>query len=225
MPRLTWFGHSAFMIELMGKVMLVDPWLTHALSPIRPSDLEKVDYIIITHDHGDHMGDVLEIMKRHRKAKVISIFEIANYIGEALREPNRTIGGNIGGPIYVDDLEIVLTPAYHSSARGSPTGVVIMSKEGTVYHAGDTGIFAEMSFIGELYKPSVALLPIGGHFTMGIREAIKATELIKPQYVIPMHYNTFPVIRADPYKFKKLVEEKVPGVKVVILKPGESFEF
>lgn len=225
MPKLTWFGHSAFKVELMGKVILIDPWLTHTLSPIRPSDLKKVDYIIVTHDHGDHLGDTLEIMKRQKDAKVVSIFEIANHIAEALREPNRAIGGNIGGPIHVDDLDIVLTPAYHSSEKGSPTGVVIVSKEGTIYHAGDTGLFAEMSFIGELYKPNVALLPIGGHFTMGIKEAVKATELIKPQYVIPMHYSTFPVIKADPHEFKKLVEEKIPGVKVVILKPGESFEF
>ena len=122
-------------------------------------------------------------------------------------------------------MSFALTPANHSSSRGAPAGMVIKGSEATIYHAGDTGIVSEMQLIGEIYKPDYALLPIGGHFTMDIHEALKAVELIRPKYVIPMHYNTFPLIKTDPNEFKKLVSEKVPEVNVVILKPGESFEY
>jgi L-ascorbate metabolism protein UlaG (beta-lactamase superfamily) len=132
------------------------------------------------------------------------------------------IGANIGGPLSVQDLKIIFTPAVHSSSKGTPTGVVVSGKDTTIYHAGDTGLFGDMALIGELYKPDVALLPIGGHFTMGINEAAKAVQLIKPRIAIPMHYNTFPVIRADPEEFKQLVE-KTTSTRVVVLKPGEKY--
>lgn len=131
------------------------------------------------------------------------------------------VGGNIGGRLSVEDLEIVLTPALHSSSKGSPVGFAVKGLDISLYHAGDTGLFSEMSLISELYSPEVALLPIGGYLTMGIREALRAVLLLKPRVVIAMHYNTFPLINADPYRFKELVESSTPS-RVIVLRPGEE---
>ena len=185
----------------------------------------EVEYKIVTHDHGDHLGNTIEIMKRNPKAKLIAIFEIANYVAESLGDSGRIIDANIGGPINLGGGHWgVLTPALHSSLSGSPPGAVIGYGDEVAYHAGDTGLTYDMKLIGELYKPKVAMLPIGGHYTMGPKEAAKAVELIRPQYAIPMHYHTFPVIKGDPEKFKKLVTEVAPEVEVIILKPGEEVE-
>ncbi len=227
MAIIKYLGHSAFDIVLTGldgseKHILIDPWLTNPLSPVKPSDYNnvKLDYIIVTHDHGDHMGEAIELAKS-TKAKVVSVYEIAVYAKEQGVE---AVDGNIGGRLNIGDLDIVFTPATHSSNRGVPVGVVVGGKDATIYHAGDTGLFKEMELIGELYSPDIALLPIGGHYTMGIKEAVKAVQMIKPKIVIPMHYNTFPVIKADPSKFKELVEA-ITASKVVILKPGETFTY
>jgi len=227
MGVIRYLGHSFFEITLLGldnapKTVLIDPWIDNPFSPVKLRDYEnkKIDYIIVTHDHGDHIGNAIELAKI-TKAPIVGVYEIAVYAEE---QGARGIGGNIGGPLKIPDIEVVLTPALHSCQRGAPAGVVVAGKDLKVYHAGDTGLFAEMSFIHELYAPNIALLPIGGHFTMGIREAVKAVELVKPEVVIPMHYNTFPAIQADPDEFRKIVEEKT-GVRVVILRPGESFKY
>ncbi len=227
MAIIKYLGHSAFDIVLTGldgseKHILIDPWLTNPLSPVKPSDYSnvKLDYIIVTHDHGDHMGEAIELAKS-TKAKIVGVYEIAVYAKEQGVE---AVDGNIGGRLNIGDLDIVFTPATHSSNRGVPVGVVVGGKDATIYHAGDTGLFKEMELIGELYSPDIALLPIGGHYTMGIKEAVKAVQMIKPKIVIPMHYNTFPVIKADPSKFKELVEA-ITASKVVILKPGETFTY
>lgn len=202
--------------------MLIDPWLDSPLSPSKPSDYRgvSIDYIFVTHDHGDHLGNAIELAKM-TGAKVVGVYEVA----ELAREQGvESIGGNVGGPLAVQDLEVVLTPAVHSSSRGVPVGVVLRGTDVCVYHAGDTGLFSDMSLIGQLYYPDIALLPIGGHFTMGVREAAKAVELIRPRVAIPMHYNTFPLIRADPQEFKRLAE-LLTRTTVVILNPGESFSY
>lgn len=229
MVVIKYLGHAAFELRLKGldgkvKTILIDPWLTNPLSPIDPgkyvAEVGKVDYIIVTHDHGDHLGEAVFIAQK-TGATVVTIYDLAV---ELEKKGLHVVGANIGGRIKVNDLFIVLTPAIHSSEHGSPVGVVVGGQDVKVYHAGDTGLFSEMQFIHELYNPDIALLPIGGHFTMGIEEAVKAIELLKPKMAIPMHYNTFPPIRADPALFKELVEKRT-ATKVVILKPGEKLEY
>jgi len=230
MARLRWLGHATFVFEIAGWRIVIDPWITNPVSPYRSLDAfvkeyPELDLIIVTHDHGDHVGDSVEILKRYPKAKIAALYELANHIAKESGAPDRAIPANIGGPVKLNGLEIVFTPAHHSSTIGDPSGVVVLGEGKAVYHAGDTGLLAEMQLISELYRPAVALLPIGGHFTMGIREAAKAVELLKPKYVVPMHYGTFDVIKADPNEFAKLVRERVPETQVIILKPGEYLEF
>lgn len=229
MGSIRYFGHATFELRFRGfdgkdKIVLIDPWLSNPLSPISPSDyvreVSKVDYVVVTHDHGDHLGDA-EFIAKKTGAKIVAIYDLAVSLGKKGVE---TVDGNIGGRLCVNDVFFVFTPALHSSGHGVPVGIVIGGEDYRVYHAGDTGLFTEMMFIHELYKPDIALLPIGGHYTMGIEEAVKAVELLKPKTVIPMHYNTFPLIRADPEKFKSIVEEKL-GVRVAVLKPGEELVY
>ncbi len=230
MGRVTWYGHGSTLIELDGVKVLVDPWITNPLSPYKSAedfvrDVGSINYIVVTHDHFDHVGEAAELLRQLKDVKLLSIYEVANDLGVQANASERVIGANIGGPVKLGRIAAVLTPAHHSSGKGYPTGVVLIGAEGGVYHAGDTGLISEMALIGELYNISVALLPIGGHFTMGVREAVKAVELIRPKYVIPIHYNTFDVIRADPEEFRMGVENLNLPTKVIILKPGESLNF
>lgn len=227
MLKLRWLGHAAFVLMLNSKMILLDPWITNPISPYRSissfiKDYKHVDLIIVTHDHGDHVGDSLELLKTYSNAKIVALYELAEEIARKANVVGRSIGVNIGGPISIEDLTLIFTEAVHSSTIAHPSGVIVQHDNTSVYHAGDTGVFLDMKLIGELYNPTVALLPIGGWFTMGIKEAVKAVELIKPKYVVPMHYNTFDLIKVNPEEFAKLVREKVPEVKPLILRPGEE---
>lgn len=223
MINVKWFGHAAFRIEMFGKVFLIDPWITNPTSPETKVNHICSDYVIVTHDHGDHMGNALEILKNCPDAKAVAIYELASFIAEELGGEERAIGGNIGGPITLEGgFEVVLTPALHSSGRGSPVGVILGKLGINVYHAGDTGLMYDMKLIGELYKPLVALLPIGGHFTMGPKEAAYATLLINPRYVIPMHYGTFPLIKGTPAEFRRRLMEFGSTSELIVLNPGEE---
>ncbi len=219
MGYLKWLGHAAFELRLDDRIIYIDPWISNPKSPIKLEDITKADYVFVTHEHGDHLGESIDIAKK-TGATFVSIYEIAMKAQDAGVE--KVIGANMGGPIKLDGLTAYIVPAFHS---GLPTGVVIKGKETTIYHAGDTAVFGDMALIRELYSPSIALLPIGGHFTMGVYEAAKAIELLKPDVAIPMHYNTFPVITADPSELSDLVKKKGLTTKIVILNPGEKYEF
>ncbi len=229
MVKITWLGHAAFLIE-GSKTVLIDPFITgNPASPVKPQDL-KPDVIAVTHGHGDHVGDTVEIAKANN-CPVVCIHELSRILADAGAE---SVGMNIGGTAVVNDVAFTMTPALHSAdveaggkiiSAGCAAGFVVGLDGVKIYHAGDTGVFYDMKLIGELYEPDVALLPVGDWYTMGPKEAAKAVELIKPKVVIPMHYGTFPVISGSPEEFSRLVEECCPEVKVVVLKPGESFEY
>ncbi len=237
MAVLTYFGHAAFQLEVGGVKILIDPWLSNPKSPVKPDDVKDVKLIVVSHSHFDHVGDTVAIAKNNPGAKILAVYEVADMIAESLAKElgvskddlfneNRIIGANIGGPVKLDDLKlkVAFTSATHSGV-GVAAGIVLITEDGTFYHAGDTGVTMDMRLIGEIYKPDVAMLPIGGHFTMDPVEAAKAVELVRPKVAIPMHYGTFPLLYGDPEEFKKLVEDKCLPTRVDILKPGESKEY
>lgn len=225
--KITWLGHSAFLFETEKK-LLIDPFISgNPLAPCSPEELNP-DIIAVTHGHHDHLGDTIEIGKR-TGCRIISVHEVANYIKS---KGVFAEGMGKGGTVNVEGIKLTMTDALHSSSidasgfsfdGGSPAGFIIRINGHSIYHAGDTGVFGDMELIGELYEPEMALLPIGDKFTMGIKEATKAVELIQPKIVIPMHYSTFDVIKQDPEEFKRAVEAKV-DTKVIIMKPGESID-
>jgi len=219
--KIRWLGHSGFEIELANKIVLIDPWLEgNPLAPVTASELKKADIVCVTHDHGDHMGDTVEICKR-TGATFVGIYELGVYAEE--QGVKDVVKINIGGTVDLKGIRITLVQAFHSSDRGAPTGFVVKAEGKTIYHTGDTGLFGDMKLIGEIYCPDVALIPIGDYYTMGPREAAEAVKLIKPAVVIPMHYQTFPVLFQSAEDFTKFVKEKAPKVKVVPLKPGEAY--
>ncbi|MGB9713883.1 MAG: metal-dependent hydrolase [Candidatus Bathyarchaeales archaeon] len=221
MAKVTWFGHSAFKIEVAGKTVLIDPWLDgNPSSPIKASEIAKADVVYVTHDHDDHLGDAVEICKR-TKAVFVATFELGNYAQE--NGVSDVVGLNIGGSAEVGGVKLTVVHATHTASKGAPTGVIVEGEGKRIYHMGDTGLFSDLSLFGELYKPDLAMVPIGGFYTMGAREAAEAVSLLKPKVAVPMHYGTFPVLAQSADEFVKFVREKTPRVKVVVLKAGESY--
>jgi len=223
MGFVKWLGHASFEIFIDGVTVLIDPWIKeNPVAPISLSDIKKCDIILVTHDHGDHLGDSFEIARR-TGATFVSIYELGL---EASRKGVRdVISMNIGGVTEIKGLKIIMVPAHHSSSIGIPVGYIVKGSEGTIYHAGDTGIVHDLVHYAKIYPIDIALIPIGSVFTMNPEEAAYFVSLIKPRVVIPMHYNTFPVIRQDPSKFEELVKKYHPETKVVVLKPGNTWEF
>lgn len=218
MAKLKWLGHAAFSIEIDGKTVLIDPFLSgNPKAAVAAEKIDKADLIAVTHDHGDHYGDCVSLSKR-LGSKVIAMFETAN---KAESEGANVVGANIGSPFEVDGIRFAFTQAIHT---GNPSGVVVMGKSTTIYHAGDTGFFGDMKVIGEMYKPTVALLPTGGFFTMGPAEAAVAVSYIKPKIAVPMHYGTFPPIDSDPKIFESETKKLASEVSVKIMEPGQEIE-
>ena len=223
MIKITWFGHAAFKIEIANKTVLIDPWLDgNPVSPVKTSEITKADIVYVTHDHGDHLGDAFDVCKR-TNATFVATVELGDYAEE--KGVKNVAGLNIGGSVEIRGVRLLMTQAVHTASRGAPTGDIVEGEGKTVYHAGDTGLFGDMRLLGELYKIDVALIPIGGYYTMGAKEAVEAVKLLKPKTVIPMHYKTFPVLAQSADEFVKNVREKMPKVKIVMLQPGESYQF
>jgi L-ascorbate metabolism protein UlaG (beta-lactamase superfamily) len=223
---IKWHGHSCFEVT-QSRNILIDPFLKD--NPLATSVEVAPDIIAVTHGHADHLGDTVEIAK-NRRCKVVAIHEIARYLAG---KDVHCEGMNKGGTVNIGGVRFTMTEAVHSAGidesdfhfdGGCPAGFIIEDDGKRVYHAGDTALFGDMRLIGELYSPQVALLPIGGRYTMGVREAAIAASWIQADIVIPMHYNTFSLIQQSPEEFKELVET-LCNSEVVILKPGESFEY
>ena len=217
--KFTYLGHASFKIESDGKTVFIDPWLDGPTSPIKVKDVKEADLVLVTHDHGDHgYKEAIEICKK-TGACFIAINELGMQAKSEGVKNAHTL--NIGGSVTVDGVVVTLVQAFHSCAKGAPTGFIVQFPNGTFYHSGDTGVFSSMELFGELYDIDVFLVCIGSYYTMSIEQATLATKLVRPKFVIPMHYNTFPVIKANPNEFSRLVSEKSPETEVKILAPGE----
>ncbi|MHB8906139.1 MAG: metal-dependent hydrolase [Melioribacteraceae bacterium] len=207
--KLKYFSHSAFqIITNSGKIILIDPFLDGNPTSVVKSKDVSADYIILTHAHGDHIGDSFSIAKRC-DSLFICVNELANYCANKGFKAHNM---HIGGAHNFDFGRVKFTIAHHGSMTpdnqyaGEPSGVVLSIDGKNIYHTGDTGLFYDMKLIGEMNSLDYMLLPIGDNFTMGITDAVKAVELANPKVAIPMHYNTFDVIKSDPDEFKKKVE-------------------
>jgi L-ascorbate metabolism protein UlaG (beta-lactamase superfamily) len=224
--KVSFHGHAVVKIESQGKTILIDPFITgNDLTDLKAEE-QKPDVIIVTHGHGDHLGDTIELAKRN-DSLVIANFELATYLG--WRGVNAH-GMSIGGGYDFDFGRVKLTPAFHGTGLetenqeiiylGMPAGVLITLEGKTIYHAGDTGLFSDMKLIGDRHPIDLAFLPIGDNYTMGPDDAAYAAELLGAKKVVPIHFNTFPPIRQDPHKFISLLGDGVGQV----LEAGESME-
>ncbi len=221
---LTWLGHSSFRIESPGgKRIYVDPFLNgNPKCPEHELEPERVDVIALTHGHDDHVGDTVDLAKKH-SCPVVAQVELSGWLSGKGVEEN--VGPNKGGTVDVRGVRFTLTNAFHSSSTpdggygGEACGIVVTVEDGTkVYFAGDTCVFSDMQLIGRIYEPDVAVLPIGDHYTMGPKEAAVALELLGTKRCVPCHYGTFPVLTGTPQELKQLA----PGVDIVEIDPGES---
>ncbi len=226
--QITFLGHSAVYIEHQDFAALIDPFLTgNPLAPYGPDGIPRLTHIFVTHGHGDHLGDTIALAKKHN-ALVIANAEIARFLS---LEGLRTHGMHIGGRRTFDFGTVKLTPALHGSSihtasgpvdGGNPCGFLLSIGGVHIYHAGDTGLTMDMQLL-KSEAIDVAFLPIGGNYTMDIEDAIRAVGFIEPKEVVPMHYNTFDMIKVDPREFLKGVEAQYPLVVVTMLEPGETW--
>ncbi len=229
--RITYFGHSTFSLTTpSGQVALIDPWvMTNPACPPSLRSVSKLDVIFLTHAHSDHFGDLLALAKQH-KPKLVTSFETYLWLGtKGFGDDCAPMGK--GGSQKVGEFEVTMTHAFHSNSidengvrhyGGEPAGLIIRLPGGpTIYHAGDTALFGDMKLIGELYKPDLAMLPIGDRFTMGPREAAYATKFLGVRHVIPIHYATFPFLTGTVDGLRQETRD-IAGLEIHALKSGES---
>ncbi|WP_243363227.1 metal-dependent hydrolase [Fundidesulfovibrio terrae] len=223
---LTWNGHSNFTVKTDGMTILIDPFFDgNPKSVLAAKDITQVDYVLVTHDHGDHVGQAMEICLA-TGAKLLAIVETCSkLVGQGLPKEQvvNGIGINIGGSISLGTVRATMVQAVHSSESGWPVGYVLTLGDGyTLYHSGDTAIFATMELYGKLFSIDMALLPVGGVFTMDARQAAVACKLLKCRQVLPMHWGTFPVLERNTRAFGLALEDLGVDTMLVNCEPGQT---
>jgi L-ascorbate metabolism protein UlaG (beta-lactamase superfamily) len=212
---VTWLGHAAFRVDTPGgKRIYVDPWLENPKCPESERQPERVDLIALTHGHDDHIGQTIDLAQRF-DCPVIALIELRDWLTTQGLAEDVSLAPNKGGTVERDGIKVTLTDAKHSSSMfvngnlvylGEPAGLVLEVENGTkIYFAGDTCVFGDMALIARLHRPAVAVLPIGGHFTMDPREAAVAVELLGVERAIPCHYGTFPLLAGTPEEWRELL--------------------
>lgn len=226
-PTLTWYGHANVFISAPDAVFSIDPFFEgNPKAPGGWRTAPRPDIILLTHDHGDHLGQALEMIREY-DCRVACIADLADWLqtqgvpGDKII--NYGVGGNIDGTVREFGVDITMTQATHSCAHGNPVGYVLEFSDGSViYHAGDTGLFGDMRLIGERFAIDLALLPVGGVFTMDGRGAAKACAMLGCKAAMPIHYGTFPVLAPDAGLFVESLRAEAPSCRAVVLAPGES---
>jgi L-ascorbate metabolism protein UlaG (beta-lactamase superfamily) len=230
--KITWLGHSTVHVRLAGgEVLLIDPWLENPKAP-RGFELDRVDAVLLTHAHFDHVGQTIEIAGRF-KPQVVAIYELATWLGG--KGVENVTGMNKGGGLNLVGCRITMTHARHSSSiedggqmlyGGEAAGLVVKTPEGrSFYHAGDTNVFSDMQLIRRLHEPALAMLPIGDLYTMDPREAALACEFLEPKQVLPLHYGTFPPLVGTPQQLREHLAAAGRDVEVLEPAPGEALDW
>lgn len=233
--QLTWLGHATFKLQTPhGKKVLIDPWVQgNPACPADQKNINQLDLMLLTHGHFDHIADAVTIANEAKPSTIVGVFELTSWL--ASKGVQNCVGINIGGSLNVDGVRITMTHADHSCGisdgdailyGGVAAGYVIELENGaTLYHAGDTALFGDMQLIGELYHPSVALLPIGDFYTMAPREAAHACKFLQPQAVVPMHFGTFPALTGTPQVLREeLAKLGLQHIEVITMQPGQTIE-
>jgi L-ascorbate metabolism protein UlaG (beta-lactamase superfamily) len=222
---LTWLGHASFRLDTPGgKRIYVDPFLSNPKCPDSEKEPERIDVIAVTHGHSDHVGETVELAKKF-KPEIVAIVELKSWLGKQGAPVGEMPGLNKGGTYEAAGCRFTLVNAFHTSSSddgaylGEPAGIVLELEDGrSIYFAGDTCVFGDMQLIGRIYRPGIAVLPIGDHFTMGPREAAVALELLGNPRCVPCHWGTFPVLTGTPDELRRLA----PNARIESLEPGGS---
>ncbi|MFO8029045.1 MAG: metal-dependent hydrolase [Cyclonatronaceae bacterium] len=230
MFTIRWLGHSTFIITTGSeKNILIDPFLEgNPKTPEAWKSPDKLDHILLTHGHDDHAADAIPLAKK-TGANVVSIVELSALLKEDGLPDEQALEMNKGGTVDLDGVKVTMTHAQHSSSwkgryAGEPGGFIIHLNDFRIYHAGDTNIMADFELYGKMYQPDLAILPIGDHYTMGPEEAAYATAMLKPRFVVPMHYGTMPVLTGSPETLRDEVTKQAgQDVKVIVPEPGDDF--
>jgi L-ascorbate metabolism protein UlaG (beta-lactamase superfamily) len=225
MAAVTWLGHGSYRLDTAeGKRVYVDPWLGSPTTPDGEKDVERADVIAVTHGHGDHVGDVISVQQK-TGATAVGMVELMGWLAANGVPEDKVIGFNKGGTVEAAGIRFTMTNAFHSSAApdgtyvGEPTGFVVEADGHRVYFAGDTTVFGDMALIARLYEPTVAVLPIGDHYTMSPKEAALALELLGNPRCLPGHWGTFPLLTGTPDALAELT-----GAQVERWQPGDTVE-